>query len=54
VIFRLDNDFLGPPLVVLGWGLGDIDHVIKAAGLFPVGVGVIDLTLKTELWKTFS
>ena len=47
----MDNDFLRPPLIILGRGLGDIDHVIEAAGLLPIGVGVINLALKAELWK---
>src|SRR5436309_15065807 len=47
----LDNNFLGPPLIILRRGLRNVDHVIKAAGLLPIGVGVINLALKPELWK---
>jgi len=49
-VISLHDDMLRPPLIVLRRWLADIDHVIEAARLFPIRVGVVDLRLKPVFW----
>src|SRR2546430_4774509 len=41
-----NDDFLRPPFPVLRRRLRDVDHAIKAAGLDPIGMGIVDLALE--------
>src|SRR5947207_7995369 len=41
------NDFLRPPFFVLGRRLSDVHHPIKAAGLDPIGMSVVDLAFES-------
>lgn len=45
-VLASNDDLLSPPLVILRWGLSDVDDVIEAGRFFPVAVSIIDLALE--------
>src|SRR5947208_8566722 len=44
----LHDDFLRPPLPVLGWSLGDVHQTVEAAGLDPIAVRIVDLAFEAS------
>ena len=48
-----DDDLLGPPFLVLRRRSADVNQAIKAAGLDPVTVRIVDLALEPALRPAF-
>ena len=52
-VIALDDHFIQEPLIVLVVRVFNVNDVVQAAGLFPVGVGAVDLGFKAVVGPSF-